>query len=67
MSIGAILREKRESKGMTTEALGERIGVTGAMIRQIERGSRTLSLVLAAEIAKVLNCSVLDFLDDNKK
>lgn len=62
MNIGERIKTLRLERNMTAIELAERVGVARSMISQIERGSKTLSLPLAAEIAKVLEVSVLDFI-----
>lgn len=58
MSVGENIRRIREAAGLKQAYLAEQAGVTPAMISQIERGTRSPSLQLGAEIAKVLNCSL---------
>lgn len=45
---GAVVREKRERKGLSQRLLGERIGVTQATVSQIERGAASASITLDA-------------------
>jgi len=59
--FGHWLRVARTRKNMTQTELGKRIGVTGSMITQIERGSRQASPPLIKEMVRVLEVS-LDFL-----
>lgn len=58
MSIGETVKRLRQQNGMTQKELGERVGVTTAMICQIERGSRVLSLPVAKDMTAVLQCSL---------
>lgn len=62
MSIADNVAKLREKRGMTRQELADAVGVTQSMIGQIERGTKCLSVQLAAEIAQVLECSVEDFL-----
>ena len=64
MSIGENVRRIRKQYGIQQKELALAVEVKPPMIAQIERGTRTLSLPLACKIAKVLDCSVMDFLDD---
>ena len=58
--ISHIIKQKRESKGMSQRELAEAVGVSVGMIAQIERGTKTLSLGLAAEMSRVFGCTIAD-------
>ena len=60
MNIGATVKKLRDKKNITQQELGESIGATQAMIAQIERGTRVLSLPLAVEVAKALGVTLDD-------
>ncbi len=60
MNIGKNIKRLRLKKKMTQRELGTQIGVTDSMIAQLERGTKTLTVPLGKEIAKVLNCSLED-------
>ena len=62
MSIAENLLKWRERRGMTQQELADAVGVSRPMIAQMERGTKCVSLQLAAQIAKVLECSIEDFL-----
>lgn len=64
MSIGANTRRLRIGAGFTQAALAAKIGIGTSMLSQIERGTKTLTLPLAAEVARVLDCSIYDLLDE---
>lgn len=64
MSIGENLRRIREEKKITQVQLASRINVTQSMLCQIERGTKTLSLPLAKDIAAILDCSLTDLIND---
>lgn len=64
MSIGANTRRLRIGAGLTQAALAAQIGIGTSMLSQIERGTKTLTLPLAAEVARVLECSIYDLLDE---
>ena len=63
MSVGENLKKKRLEAGMSQQQLGEQVQVSRAMLCQIERGTKSLSLPLAKDIAMVLNCQLEDFLE----
>ena len=58
MNVGAVIKEKRLSLNMTQKELAEKVNVDQSMICQIERGTKSPSLPLAAEIAQVLDCDI---------
>lgn len=63
MSIGKVIETKRTEQGKTQRELAELVGVSTSMITQIERGTKTISLPLAADLAKVFGCSLDDFVE----
>lgn len=60
MSIGENIKRLRESKNYTQKELAEAVNVTQSMINQIERGTKTLTVPLGCELAKVLDCDLAD-------
>ena len=66
MSIGANTRRLRINAGLTLDALAEKIDIGKSMLCQIERGTKTMSLPIAIEISKVLNCSIYDLTDEKQ-
>lgn len=65
MSIGANIKARRLALNMTQKELAEQVNVEQSMICQIERGTKTLSLPLGAEIAQALGCELSSLLDNN--
>lgn len=65
MAIGENLKRLRTNKGLTQVQLSEAVGITQAMLAQIERGTKTLSFPVAYEISKELECNLYDFLDND--
>ena len=61
--IGENIRKQRRKIGMTSTDLARSVQVSQPMISQIERGTKTVSLPLAAEIARVLGCEIQELLD----
>lgn len=47
--------------GLTMPALAARSGVSLSMVKQVHRGTRQLSLLTAAKIARALGCDPRDF------
>lgn len=67
MSIGANTRRLRTNAGLTLDALASEVGIGKSMLCQIERGTKVMSLPIAAEISRVLNCSIYDLLDEEER
>lgn len=59
MSIGENIKKLREEKELTQEQLARQIGVSQAMLAQIERGTKSCAMQLGKLIAQELECSVL--------
>ncbi len=59
-NIGNNLKEIRLLRGLTQEDLASKVQVSQAMIAQMERGSKSISIPLGKEIAGALNCSLED-------
>lgn len=59
------LRDMRHRRRLTVGQLGKAVGCSGAHISQIERGVRRPSLVIFVALAKVLECSLTDLVNEN--
>ncbi len=60
MGVGEIIRIRREKLGITQADLAEDVGISQAMLCQIERGTKNPSLQVGREIARCLRCSTDD-------
>lgn len=60
MSIGENIKSRRKSAGMSQNDLAAAVGVSVPMICQIERGTKVPTVILGAEIAKILKCDLND-------
>ncbi len=58
MGVGEIIRIRRERLGITQADLSRDVGITQAMLCQIERGTKNPSLQVGREIARCLRCSM---------
>lgn len=58
MSVGENIRRMREEKAMTQAYVAEKVGISQAMLCQIERGTKNPSLQIGKEIADVLGCGL---------
>ena len=54
------IRLLRREKGLSQQALGERVGVSRQTISLIERGDYSPSVALALKLAKICNVKVED-------
>ncbi|NDO45998.1 helix-turn-helix transcriptional regulator [Clostridium sp. MD294] len=64
MSVGTNVKKMRLERNITQKELGEKVAVSFSFISQIERGTKSLSMELAKEIADVFGCKTDDFLKD---
>lgn len=64
MSIGENIKEMRQRNSWTQEELAEKIGIKQSMVAQIERGTKTLTVPLGKEIAKVFGCTLDDLINE---
>jgi len=60
------LREFRENRGMSQEALAKKVGVTRQTIISIEGSRYVPSLVLALRLARAFKCKVEDLFGVSK-
>jgi transcriptional regulator with XRE-family HTH domain len=57
-AVGTRLRELRKARGVSTQALAERLGMDVANLRRIEAGSQNLTLAMMRRIASKLGATV---------
>lgn len=67
MSVGENVRRIREDAGYTQAWLAEQVGITQAMLCQIERGKKEPSLKVAKWIAEALDCTIDDLFGREEK
>lgn len=60
--IGNRIKQARKGKGMTQEALAEKLSVSVGYVSQLERGVTKISLDTLAEIASILDAELTLFL-----
>ncbi len=61
--IGARIRQIRREKGLTTQQLAQRVGVTQSQISQIETGKSAASIVTLYRLARALGMSLSEALE----
>jgi transcriptional regulator with XRE-family HTH domain len=59
------IKKARESAGLTQEQLANKVNVTKEYISYIENGHKTPSIALLQKIAKVLNTTIRDLIEEN--
>ena len=64
--IGQRIRKFRKAKGLSQEALAEKIGISTTHMSHIETGSTKLSLSVFVDLANVLTVQVDDLLNDQE-
>ena len=62
--LGAAIRDKRRSKGLTQEVLAEKADLHSNYFGRVERGEEDVSLNALRRIAKALNVRVRDLAAD---
>lgn len=58
MNLGINIKKARENAGISQKDLAIEIGITPAMLNQVEKGLKIPSLAVSLEIAKSLNTTV---------
>ena len=53
--IGAAIRKQRKAQGLTLEALGEKMGISGSLVGQYERGVVNPKYETILRFAEALN------------
>ena len=62
MSLGRMIRDRRMELGITQYELADTVGITQAMLCQVERGTKQPSLIVGLAIADALRCTVYDLI-----
>ena len=63
IALGAAVRIRRRTIGMSQEALAERCGVSFQQIQKYENGANRISFSRLVQIARALRCRVVDLMD----
>lgn len=63
LTLGLRLRHLRTARGLTLDALGQRVGVTASLLSLVENGRREPRLPLLRSLADALGATVADLLD----
>ncbi|MDB5440560.1 MAG: helix-turn-helix protein [Caulobacteraceae bacterium] len=60
IAVGATIRLRRKSRGMSQAALAEAVGVSFQQVQKYERGANRASASMLSRLAVALDCSVAD-------
>ena len=63
IALGAAVRIRRRSLGISQEALAEQCGVSFQQIQKYENGTNRISFSRLVQIARALQCRVVDLMD----
>jgi len=63
IALGASVRIRRRSLGVSQEALAEKCGVSFQQIQKYENGANRISFSRLVQIARALQCRVVDLMD----
>src|SRR5436305_8296444 len=63
VALGAAVRIRRRTIGISQEALAEQCGVSFQQIQKYENGANRISFSRLVQIARALRCRVVDLLD----
>ena len=63
--IGQRIKRERKARGITQEALAERLNVSIGYVSQVERGITKISLDLLGAIAGILGCDIATFITES--
>lgn len=62
--IGAKIRARRKTLGLTLSQLADRSGVSAAMLSEVERDVKNPTVRLAYQVARALECSLTELLSE---
>jgi transcriptional regulator with XRE-family HTH domain len=63
VALGAAVRIRRRTIGLSQEALAEQCGVSFQQIQKYENGANRISFSRLVQIARALKCRVIDLMD----
>jgi transcriptional regulator with XRE-family HTH domain len=63
IALGAAVRIRRKTLGISQEALAEQCGVSFQQIQKYENGANRISFSRLVQIARALRCRVVDLMD----
>src|SRR5690606_22748951 len=63
VALGAAVRTRRRTIGMSQEALADQCGVSFQQVQKYENGANRISFSRLVQIARALRCRVVDLMD----
>ena len=63
--IGERIKRARKARGMTQEAMAERLNVSIGYVSQVERGITKISLDLLGAVSAILECEVASLVSES--
>jgi transcriptional regulator with XRE-family HTH domain len=63
IALGAAVRLRRKTLGISQEALAEQCGVSFQQVQKYENGANRISFSRLVQIARALRCRVVDLMD----
>src|SRR4051794_518639 len=63
IALGAAVRIRRRTLGISQEALAEQCGVSFQQVQKYENGANRISFSRLVQIARALKCRVVDLMD----
>jgi transcriptional regulator with XRE-family HTH domain len=63
IALGAAVRIRRKTLGISQEALAEQCGVSFQQVQKYENGANRISFSRLVQIARALKCRVVDLMD----
>ncbi len=63
--IGGRIKAERKKRGLTQDALAERLDVSVGYVSQVERGITKISLDLLGEISTVFGCDIASLITES--
>lgn len=63
--IGERIKRARKTKGLTQEALAEKLNVSIGYVSQVERGITKISLDLLGAISSILDCNIASLISES--
>jgi transcriptional regulator with XRE-family HTH domain len=63
IALGAAVRIRRKTLGISQEALAEQCGVSFQQVQKYENGANRISFSRLVQIARALKCRVIDLMD----
>lgn len=66
-NLGKKLKELRDKKELSQQAVGKELGVSDVTIGRYERGERIPNIFIIRELSRIYGTSIMDMLDDEEK